>query len=183
MAAAAPPPTAVGATEEKPGKKAGEHPVYKPARGAALPSFTIFWSIVLLVVLNFFHQYIAYYTYHAATKSWTWESFFTNDIHAWLPVLNIALAITIIGSIALIIVNNKVVRDSVHIIINGFNLASVLTLLVIFPFNFDVIPNSEAAGWTTLGARVFLIFIAICFGITLVARFVKLLVNVIKTAT
>jgi hypothetical protein len=182
-AAAPPPPTAAGATEEKPKEKAEDFFVYKPARGVALPSFSIFWSIVLLVVFNFFYQYIAYYTYHATTKSWSWESFFTNDIHAWLPILNTALAISIIGNIVLLIVNNKIVRDSIHVIINGFNLASVLTLLVIFPFDFNVITNSEAAGWTTLGVRVFLVFLAIGFGVSLVVRFVKLLVNVIKTAT
>ena len=71
----------------------------------ALSSFAIVWSIVLLVVFNFFYQYIAYYTYHAATKTWTWESFFTNDINAWLPILNAALAIAIIGNIVLIFVN------------------------------------------------------------------------------
>jgi uncharacterized membrane protein len=181
-AAAPPPPTAVGAIEEQPGKTA-EYPVYKPRINVALPSLAIFWSIVVLVVFNFFYQYIAYYTYDAVAKSWTWESFFTNDIHIWLPILNTALAIAIVGNVALIIVSNKVIRDSIHVVINAFNLASILTLLVIFPFDFNVIPNSDAAGWTTLGVRVFLIFLAVCFGISLVVRLVKLLVNVAKVET
>jgi len=183
-AAAAATPIAAGAIEEKPEVKTHIHRhVHRQERSIAGPSFGIFWSIVLLIVFNFFHQYIAYYTYHAATKSWTWQSFFTNDISVWLPVLNAALAVTIAGNIVLIVVNNKIVHNAIHFLMNGLSLASVLTLLIVFPFNFDVIPNSEAAGWTTLGVRIFLIIVAVGIGIALITRFAKLLVHTVNAST
>ncbi len=185
-AAAAPPPpraaSAAGVTEDRIGKKADDSFRYRREGRITLSAFSIVWNIILLVAFNFFHQYIAYYTYHTTTKTWSWESFFTGDINAWLPILNTALAIAIVGNIVLIIVNNKIVQEAIHVITNGFGLGAVVTLLVVFPFNFDVIPNSDAAGWTTLGVKVFLIFVAVCFGITLLVRILKLIVNVTKAA-
>ncbi|MGD0779909.1 MAG: DUF4870 domain-containing protein [Dehalococcoidales bacterium] len=177
-----PPVAAAGITEEKISKKVAEPYKVRVESRIPLAVASIIWNVILLVVFNFFYQYIAYYTYHAASKTWTWQSFFTNDINAWLPILNAALAIAIIGNIILIFVNYKIVRESIHVVTNGFGLAAILTLLVIFPFNFDVIPNTDAAGWTTFGVRVFLIVLAVCFGIGLVVRVVKLLVNAIQAA-
>ncbi|OGO20778.1 MAG: hypothetical protein A2Z15_01930 [Chloroflexi bacterium RBG_16_50_11] len=176
------PPAAAVDIDEKIGKRVETFFKEKRSGRITIVAFAIAWSMVLLVVFNFFNEYIAYYTYHTATKTWTWESFFTSDIGVWLPIFNTALAISIIGHIALIFVNNNIIRESIHVITNGFSLASVLTLLVVFPFNFDVIPNSEAAGWTTMGVRLFLIFIAAGFGIALLVRIIKLLVSVVKAA-
>ncbi len=178
-----PPPRVASVAEEKPAKNKREYIEYRREGRIVASSFAIAWSVILLVVFNFLNQYIAYYTYHAETKSWTWQSFFTSDISAWLPILNAALGISILGNIILIVVNNRIVRDAVHVFTNGFNLAAVVTLLIIFPLNFDVIPNSEAAGWTELGVRIGLAVIAVCFGISLLVRAIRLLVNTLKTVT
>lgn len=136
----------------------------------------------MLVAFNFFHQYIAYYTYNSADKTWTWQSFFTSDISLWLPILNATLGIAIIGYIILIIVNNNIIRAAIHVIMNGVSLASVITLLVVYPFTFDMIPNSTVADGVTVGLRIFLVFLAVCFGIAVVVRIIKLLVNILKAA-
>ncbi|OGN98322.1 MAG: hypothetical protein A2Y89_05190 [Chloroflexi bacterium RBG_13_51_18] len=177
-----PPPPAAADIDEKIGKRV--ETFFKEKRGGriTLSALAIAWSIVLLVVFNFLHQYIAYYTYNAADNSWTWNSFFTGDISIWLPILNTALAISIVGHIFLIIINNNIIRESMHVIINGFGLASVITLLVVFPFTFDMIPNSTAVSGTTMGVRIFLVFIAVCFGISLLVRIIKLLVSIIRAA-
>jgi uncharacterized membrane protein len=182
-AAPPPPPTAAKAVEEKPTKKKREYTEFKREGRIVASSFAIAWSVILLVVFNFLNQYIAYYTYHADTKSWSWESFFNSDINAWLPILNAALGISIIGNIILIIVNNRIVRDAVHVFTNGFNLAAVVTLLIIFPFNFNVIPNADAAGWTELGVRIGLAVIAVGFGISLLVRAIRLLVSSLRGVT
>lgn len=145
-------------------------------------AFAIAWSIILLVVFNFFHQYIAYYTYHAATSTWSWKSFFTDDIHTWLPILNTTLVISIIGHIVMIFVNSNILRRSIHVITTGFGLASVLTLLVVYPFDFstNVIPNSTAAAATDLGVKIALIVIAVGFGVGLVVRIIELLVSIFR---
>lgn len=176
------PPHAAAAGEKTAGKPVEAVRAGREGR-IALSAFGVAWSVILLVVFNFLHQYIAYYSYNSATKSWTWQSFFTSDIGIWLPILNTALAISIIGNIALIMLNNNIIRQAIHVIMNGFRLASVVTLLAVFPFNFDVIPNTSAAGWTTLGVRVFLVIVAIGFSIALLVRVIKLLMNWMKAVT
>jgi uncharacterized membrane protein len=177
-----PPVAAAGVVEEKISKKVAKP--YKMKVEHRMPGAVagIVWNIILIVVLNFFYEYIAYYTYHTATKTWTWQTFFTSDIHAWLPILNAALAISIIRYIILIFIDHKIVRDSINVISRGFSLAAILTLLIIFPFNFDVIPNADAAGWTTFGVKAFFIILAVCFAISFVIRAIRLLVDVIQSA-
>ena len=177
-----PPPSAID-IEEIIEKRAATSFKEKRAGRITLSAFAIAWSIILLVVFNFLHQYIAYYTYNSADKTWSWDSFFTSDIGLWLPILNTALAISIVGHIFLIVVNNNVIRESIHVIINGFGLASVITLLVVFPFTFNMIPNSAVADGVTVGVRIFLILVAVGFSISLLVRVIKLLVGVLKAAT
>ncbi|MBN1161171.1 MAG: DUF4870 domain-containing protein [Dehalococcoidales bacterium] len=176
-----PPPAAMD-IDEKIGKKMDIF--FKEKRGGriTLSSLAIAWSIILLVVFNFLHQYIAYYTYDSVSKTWSCESFFTADIGLWLPILNTTLAVSIVGYIFLIFINNNIIRESIHVIMNGFGLASVITLLVVFPFTFDMIPNSAAVSGTTMGVRIFLVVLAVFFGIALLVKFIKLLVNILKAA-
>lgn len=141
-------------------------------------AFAVAWSVILLVGFNFFHQYIAYYTYNAASSSWSWNSFFTSDIGKWLPILNAALVISIIGYTVMILVDNTILRRAIRVITTGFRLASVITLLVVYPFNFSVIPNSTAAANTDLGVRIALTVIAIAFGISLLVRLIRLLISI-----
>ncbi len=177
-----PPAAAAGVVEEKISQKVARP--YRVRTEHRMPGAIagIVWSVILIVVFNFFHEYIAYYTYHTATKSWSWQTFFTSDINAWLPILNAALAISIIRYIVLIFVDHKIIRDSILVISRGFSLAAIITLLITFPFNFDVIPNADAAGWTTFGVKVFLIFLVVCFSISFVVRGVRLLVDAVQSA-
>lgn len=178
-AAPPPPPTTAKVVAEKPPKKYGYNE-YGPGSQVAASSFAIAFSVILLIIFNFLHQYIAYYTYNADTKTWSWQSFFTSDINGWLPIVNAALGIAILGNIILMIVRHPIVRDAVHVFTNGFNLAAVVTLLIIFPFNFNVIPNTDAAGWTEFGVRIGLAVIAVGFGIGLLVRAIKLIVNSLR---
>jgi len=145
-------------------------------------AFAIAWSIVLLIFFNFFNQYVAYY--HSETvggvTTWIRYPFFTEDINLWLPILTATLIITIIGHIILIILDRYVLREMIHIVINAFSLWTVLTLLSVFPFDFSVIPSTTAAEATYLGVKIFLIFISVGVGITLLVRVIKLIVNVLK---
>jgi uncharacterized membrane protein len=178
-----PPPSAALDIEEITEKTTETAIKQKRAGRITLSALAIAWSIILLVVFNFLYQYIAYYTYNSTDRTWNWESFFTSDINLWLPILNTTLAISIIGYIFLIIINNNIIRESIHVIINGFGLASVITLLIVFPFTFDMIPNSAVVDGVTVGVRIFLILLAIGFGISLLVRVIKLLVSVLRAAT
>ncbi len=115
--------------------------------------------------------------------TWTRHPFFTSEINLWLPILTTTLVISIIGHIVLIIVDRKILRQAIRIIIDGFAMATVITLVTVFPFDFGVIPNAVAAAGTHIGVLVVLICIAVGLGISLLVRVIKLLVDLAKAAS
>jgi hypothetical protein len=127
---------------------------------------------------------VAYYSADATggVVTWTKQPFFTDEIGLWLLILNTTLAVSIIGHIVLIIMDRRLLRRAIHIIVDGFGLATVVTLLTVFPFDFDVIPNAVAAAATNIGVTVVLICIAVGIGISLLVRIIKLLVDLAKLA-
>jgi hypothetical protein len=145
-------------------------------------AFAIAWCIALRVFFNFFYQYIAYY--HANTYGGivTWERypFFTDDIHLWLTILTAALIVSIIGHFILIFFDRYALRQVIHIIIAAFSLATVVTLLVVFPFDFYVMPNTAAAAGAQIGVTITLILIAIGMSIGILVRIIKLMINLLK---
>jgi hypothetical protein len=179
-----PPPSAGIDLDERIGKKVDDFFKRRREGRITASAFAIAWSIILIVFFNFFYQYAAYYNADTAGGIVTWsrESFFTSDIALWLPILNTTLAISIISHIVMIIVDKNILRQALHVIIDGFGLATVITLLVVFPFDFNVIPNTVAAAGTHTGVTVVLIFIAVGFGIGLLVRIIRLLISIIKAA-
>jgi uncharacterized membrane protein len=145
-------------------------------------AFAIAWCIVLLVFFNYYHQYFAYYDANTFGGIVAWERypFFTDDISRWLPILTATLVISIIGHIILIIYDRYALRQVIRIIIGAFSLATVVTLLSVFPFDFYVMPDATAASGTQIGVTVMLILIAIGISIGLLVRAIKLLINLVK---
>lgn len=171
------------------GKQIGdkiEH-YFKSTRGGRITAsvFAIAWSIVLLIFFNFYNQYIAYY--HSGTvngvTTWTGRPFFTEDINLWLPILTTTLILTVIGHIILIIFDRYTLREIVFIILNAFGLATILTLLSVFPFDFSVIPNTTAADIAYSGVTILLIIISIGIAIGILVRFIKLIIHAVKQST
>ncbi len=179
------PPAPPSDLDERIEKKVGDYFKSKREGRITASAFAIAWSIILLVFFNFFYEYVAYYNADTVGNvvTWTRHPFFTSEIARWLPILTTTLVISIIGHIVLIIVDRKFLRQAIYIIIDGFGLATVVTLVTVFPFDFDVIPNSVAAAATHIAVTVVLICIAVGFGISLLVRVIKLLVNIAKAAT
>ena len=147
-------------------------------------AFAIAWSIVLLVFFNFFNEYVAYYNADTVgnTVVWTRSPFFTGEISLWLPILNATLAVAILGHIVLIILDRQMLRRVIRFVIDIFSLATVLTLLSVFPFDFSVIPDSTIAAGVEVGVTVVLICISVGIGISLLVRLIKILVEIAKLA-
>ncbi len=171
------------------GKQIGdkiEH-YFKSTRGGRITAsvFAIAWGIVLLIFFNFYNQYIA--SYHSETvngiTTWTRQPLFTEDINLWLPILTTTLILTIIGHIILIIFDRYTLREIVFIILNAFGLATVLTLLSVYPFDFSVIPNTTAADAVYSGVIILLIIISIGISIGMLVRFIKLIIHTVKQST
>jgi uncharacterized membrane protein len=186
-----PPPSAPAAAPEAPDRRAArraerearryrrERREARIAGGAA----AIAWFIVLFFVLNFLYQYIGYWNAQTANGvvTWTHHSIFTGDITGWLPLLNVTLAVAIVGHFFMMFLENGLVRRSIRVVMQALGLATVVSLLFIYPFNFSVISDSTAAAVTQLVVTVVLVLIAIGLGISLIARVIGLLVRAARS--
>lgn len=184
-APAEPPPPPSADSGKQIGDKI-EH-YFKSTRGGRITAsvFAIAWSIVLLIFFNFYNQYIA--SYHSETingiTTWTRQPLFTEDINLWLPILTTTLILTIIGHIILIIFDRYTLREIIFVILNAFGLATVLTLLSVHPFDFSIIPNATAADAVYSGVIILLILISIGISISMLVRFIKLIIYTVKQST
>jgi len=152
--------------------------VISPRTGEIVGSaVAIAFNIAAYIFFNFFHDYIAFYTEHNGV--WTREPLLTSAYNTWLPVVNVAIALTILGHVVLIISHQKIVRETVHIMLDIFALITIGSLLSIFPFDFSVLPVSPALiAWSV---RLSLGIVMIVVGIAVLVRFVKLVLNIVKS--
>jgi uncharacterized membrane protein len=192
-----PTPQTTGSQTTTPSPAAPPQPVVmEPARKAArgdrgragrmvASAFAIAFSIALLIFFNFFHDYLAYYHLETIGNASVWirEPFVTSDFSLWLPIVNTALTLNIIGHVILLVIDKYILREGTLLVLDVFSLVSMAALLVIFPFDFGVF-GSNIAGPIELSVRITfaLIIFGICIGI--LVRGIRILVNVIRgTAT
>jgi uncharacterized membrane protein len=142
-------------------------------------AFSIAWSIMLLIVFNFFHQYIAYYNGETVSDVTTWNRYpiFTEDINLWLPILTITLMLTIAVHIILITFDKYLLRELSTLCLNIFGLITVLVLLAIFPFDFSVIPDTLAADITHNSVTIAISLTVVGIGVGILVKFVKLIIR------
>jgi uncharacterized membrane protein len=164
------------------GRKIEEYFARKRGGRIVSSAFTIAFSIAALIFFNYFNEYVAYYSSERIgdVVIWTRTPFFTDDIRFWLPILTTALVVSIVGHFILIVFDRYVLRELTLIIIDVFALASVVTLVTVFPFNFFVIPSTSIAEGVELGVTVVLIVTSVAIGIGIVVRGIKLLFNLIR---
>ncbi|MBN1298816.1 MAG: hypothetical protein JW997_03920 [Actinobacteria bacterium] len=141
--------------------------------------FAIAWSIIFFVFFNFFNKYIAYYVFDSASQAWTVTPFITEMFSLWLPFLNASLLVSVAGNIVLIINDSFYFENITNIVMHIFGLASISALLIIFPFDFNVMSPSVLATILTPIIRISLIVILVGLSIAILVRFIKV---IIKTA-
>ena len=168
----------IGSKMEKVGDNIDHY--FKESRGGRITgySFAIMWSVVFLVLFNFYSQYIAYYNYDGI---WHRQALLTANFSQWLPIVTTALAASIVGNILLIIYDGYFFRQIVRIVLNLFGLAAIISLLTIFPFDFTVFPR-DLTGILNPIIIVVLILAVIGTSIDTMVRFVKLIVNAAKAS-
>jgi len=145
----------------------------------------IVWSFILLIFFNFFRQYIAYYHYEVVEEigQWMREPLLSGEFGAVLPILNIALVLSILGNGILIVFDRYLLKQGISIVLHVLSLAVILSFLKVFPFNFHVVPFSNAAG--VLRVIVTIVFIAIAIGLIvgIVVRIVRIIITTIRLET
>jgi len=180
-----PAPAAEAALEKPTGPRAERYIAGRREARIAGSAFAVAWSVVLLILFNFFNQYIAFYSSETVggTTTWTRQPIFTEDINLWLPILSATLVISAVGHIILIIFDRYVLREVVHIVAGGFGLATVIVLLSVFPFDFSVMPSAAIADVAYSGVTITLICICIGIAVGVLVRSIRLGANVAKGVT
>ena len=135
--------------------------------------FIILVTAANLIFFAFFHKYIAWYT-TGPDGSVTRLSMLTDDYFTWLPIPITASILVIVATAVMIIYNRYWFRQTAWIIFSIIGIAVTVSLVSIFPFDFSVIPNATAADVVPILVTVFLIFMAVFYGITALVLFVKL---------
>ena len=127
-----------------------------------------------LIFFTRFHKYISW-PVTAADGTVTRLSLLTDDYFTWLPIVITASILVIVASVVMIFYRRYWFRQVAWI---GFCLIGItvtLSLLLIFPFDFSVLPNAKAAEVVPTGVTVFLILMAVFYGISALVLFLKLL--------
>jgi len=142
-------------------------------------AFAIAWAVILLVFFNFYNQYIAWYEPIRNGGSTTWQihTVISQDFNLWLPVVTVTLVLTIIGHAALIVFDRYWLRQTTSTILDLLGAVTLISLLVIFPFDFSVLPSQDIADGVTLGVTITLIFMIIGFSISTLVKFIMLIVH------
>ncbi len=130
-------------------------------------------TLAQFIFFTFFHKYIAWYTTEP-DGSVTRLSMLTDDYFIWLPIPITASILIIVANIVMIIYDNYRFRETAWIIFSIFGIAINVSLVSIFPFDFSVIPNATAVDVVPIWVTVFLILMAVFYGITALVLFVKL---------
>lgn len=163
---------------EKAGDKVDSY--FKDSRGGRIVgySFAIMWSIIFLVLFNFYWSYIAYYNYDGV---WHRYPLLTGSFSQWLPIVSAALIASVIGNILLIIYEGSLFRQIIRIVLDLFGLAAVVSLLIIFPFDFTVFPR-DLTGILNPVIIAVLVLIIIGVGIGTMVRLIKLIVSAARVS-
>jgi hypothetical protein len=148
-------------------------------------SFTIAWSIVILVFLTFYNQYLAYYQIETVegVSHWIRYPILTEAFFTWLPIFITTLVLLIIGHIILIRYSHYLIQGAVMASLRLCLLATALSLYFIFPFDFTAIPDSDVASIFQIFARVSLIILVIGLIAGIIVTLVKLIVRLSKRQT
>jgi hypothetical protein len=99
----------------------------------------------------------------------------------WLPIATTALLVTIIGHALMIVYDRYLFRQAAHLVIDLFSLASIITLVAIFPFDFSPIPNTDVVQGLEIGLPIGFILIAVGIGIGVLVRFITMIVHLAES--
>ena len=127
-----------------------------------------------LIFFTRFHKYISW-PVTAADGTVTRLSLLTDDYFTWLPIVITASILVIVASVVMIFYRRYWFRQVAWI---GFCLIGItvtLSLLLIFPFDFSVLPNATAADLVPKVLTVFLILWATFYAIVALVMLVKLI--------
>ena len=158
--------------------------IYEGKRGRRAFAYVwnILWSLVLIIFFNFYSSYIAYFQYEQANGTLVWHKFtiLTEDFQKIIPLITAGLIIIAAGSIILLILDKYILARLVELISSIFAIAVLGNILIMFPFDFNIIPYEKVAQLLPLILKIVLGMIILILIIQIIANFVKIVVKIAK---
>jgi uncharacterized membrane protein len=145
-------------------------------------TLAIVFNLALIVFLNFYNQYIAYYWQESigGETRWFYEPLINSDFSDWLPVITATLALSIAGHLVIIFWDKHTVREVIELLQDGLAIWAIAMLLVIFPFDFSLIPAAFIADSLPWMIQISLSIVIFILAIVLISRLVKLILSLSK---
>ena len=135
--------------------------------------FIILVTLAQLIFFTRFHRYIAW-PIKQPDGSVTMLSMLTDSYFTWLPIMITGSIIVIVASFAMIIYGNTMFRKVMEISFNVIGIIISVSLVSIFPFDFDVLPSEKAARIVTKAVTGFFIFLPLFYATTAVIMYFRL---------
>lgn len=139
----------------------------------------IIWMLALLIFFNFFNQYIAYYHHAVDPDVWVRQQVSSPAFGSWLVILNISLALSIVGHICMIVFDNYLISESVHIVLYSLGTWTLAAFISIFPLDFSGISSPGLTDNLPLIIKAVLAIIAFILGMVAFIKAIRLIVAVI----
>ena len=141
----------------------------------------IIWALIVFVVFNMYPEYIAYYQGVTAdgVNQLLRYPILTNELNSVLPILNVTIALTIVGHIIAIAFDHYVWRQVLEIVLHVFGIVVVAAFLRVFPFDYSDLPLgnlAEALPTITVGI---LVAAVILLALDIVIRIVRLTAHIV----
>jgi hypothetical protein len=170
--------------ENRPGVASEKPKKYESDRNSRIAGYSaaIAWGIILIIFFNFFNKYIAFYTYDAALKTWSLTPMLTENFMAWLPIFNVSMIVSILGSIILIINDSFYFKNITNIVMNIFGISSVVTLLTLFPFDFKSYQGASLDPVLFPIFKIGLALVIVGLAVGVFVRFIKIVIKIAKAS-
>jgi hypothetical protein len=101
-------------------------------------------------------------------------SMLTEDYFTWLPFVIVASTLVILGSSLMIIWDNILFRQAAWVGFCIIGITVVVSLIILFPFDFSVLPNTTAVRVVPKAVTAFLILQATFYAVAAVVLFLRL---------
>ena len=133
-------------------------------------------TVANLIIITSFHEYIAWYT-REPDGGFTRLPVLTDAYFNWLPIPVLVSILAIVAYSVMIIYDRYWFRTIAQVVVQIVGIAVVLSLLSIFPFDFSAIPDATVVDVAPTVVTVFLIFMAVVYGVSALVMFVRLVIR------
>ncbi len=141
----------------------------------------IIWALIVFVVVNVYPEYIAYYQGVTAdgVNQLLRYPILTGELTNVLPILNITIALTIVGHIIAIAFDYYVLRQILEIVLHVFGIVVAAVFLRVFPFDYSDLPLGNVAEALPTITVAILVAVIILLVLDIVIRIVRLTAHIV----